>query len=126
AVPGRIDQDSSAGCHQLIRDGAVLLTSVDDLINELAYGGVRQTELKLDATSAPVVDHEERKASALADLSDDERAVMTPLLEHDSLSRDALADQTGLPIAVVSATLLMLELKRRVGKRADGTYERRI
>jgi DNA processing protein len=31
AVPGRIDQSTSAGCHQLIRDGATLMTGVDDL-----------------------------------------------------------------------------------------------
>src|SRR5688572_25454347 len=37
AVPGRIDQNTSAGCHQLIRDGATLLTSVDDLLGELNY-----------------------------------------------------------------------------------------
>jgi DNA processing protein len=37
AVPGRIDQNSSAGCHQLIRDGATLLTSVDDVLSELNY-----------------------------------------------------------------------------------------
>src|SRR5690606_31597898 len=37
AVPGRIDQNTSAGCHQLIRDGATLMTSVDDLLSELNY-----------------------------------------------------------------------------------------
>src|SRR4051812_45272508 len=37
AVPGRIDQPSSAGCHQLIRDGATLFTNIDDLLNELNY-----------------------------------------------------------------------------------------
>src|SRR5882672_2258452 len=37
AVPGRIDQATSAGCHQLIRDGATLLTGVDDILNELNY-----------------------------------------------------------------------------------------
>src|SRR5688572_18783814 len=37
AVPGRIDQPTSAGCHQLIRDGATLLTSVDDILSELNY-----------------------------------------------------------------------------------------
>jgi len=52
--------------------------------------------------------------------------VMTPLLDYDALGRDALAEKTNLPVPVVSATLLMLELKRRVGKRADGTYERRF
>ena len=37
AVPGRIDQTSSAGCHQLIRDGATMVTSVDDILDELRY-----------------------------------------------------------------------------------------
>lgn len=42
AVPGRIDQDTSSGCHQLIRDGATLLTSVEDVLSELQYlGGLR-------------------------------------------------------------------------------------
>jgi len=39
AVPGRIDQSMSSGCHQLIRDGATLLTRVDDLLQELQYLG---------------------------------------------------------------------------------------
>src|SRR5476651_1670863 len=37
AVPGRIDQSTSAGCHQLIRDGATLLTGVEDILSELNY-----------------------------------------------------------------------------------------
>ena len=35
AIPGRIDQASSRGCHQLIREGAVMVTSVDDILEEL-------------------------------------------------------------------------------------------
>lgn len=42
AVPGRIDLSSSSGCNQLIRDGATLLTKVDDILQEIQYlGGVR-------------------------------------------------------------------------------------
>jgi DNA processing protein len=41
------------------------------------------------------------------------------------LSPDALATQTGLPAAQLSATLMMLELKRLVAKRADGAFEAR-
>jgi DNA processing protein len=37
AVPGRIDQPSSRGCHQLIRDGATLFTGIDDLLAEMNY-----------------------------------------------------------------------------------------
>jgi DNA processing protein len=46
AVPGRIDQSSSSGCNQLIRDGATLLTRVDDLVQELQYlGGLRPSPI---------------------------------------------------------------------------------
>ena len=46
AVPGRIDQSSSSGCNQLIRDGAALLTKVEDLLQELQYlGGLRPAPL---------------------------------------------------------------------------------
>ncbi|WP_309379883.1 DNA-processing protein DprA [Cerasicoccus frondis] len=126
AVPGRIDQPSSAGCHQLIRDGAVLLTSIDDLINELAYGGAKQTELELggeDGQSITMSD--DQRSDILKDLNNDERAVFEHLLDGAALTRDVLAEKSGLPVSAVSATLLMLELKRRVGKRADGSYERR-
>jgi DNA processing protein len=42
AVPGRIDQSTSAGTNQLIRDGATLLTKVDDILQELQFlGGMR-------------------------------------------------------------------------------------
>jgi DNA processing protein len=42
AVPGRIDQSTSSGTNQLIRDGATLLTKVDDILQELQFlGGLR-------------------------------------------------------------------------------------
>ena len=42
AVPGRIDQSTSSGCNQLIRDGATLLTKADDILQEIQYlGGLR-------------------------------------------------------------------------------------
>ena len=46
-VPKRIDQTSSCGCHQLIRDGATMITSVDDILEELLYTRLTQTEVEL-------------------------------------------------------------------------------
>ena len=37
-LPGRVDQPTSAGCHQLIRDGATLVTCAEDVIDELGSG----------------------------------------------------------------------------------------
>lgn len=121
AVPGRIDQPSSAGCHQLIRDGATLLTSVDDLLSELNYlQGFAPGKIPT-APDAPSV-LEQLTAAAL---SDDERQVAECLRGGAILGIDAITAQAGLSAPVVSAALMMLELKKLVVKRADGTFESR-
>lgn len=120
AVPGRIDQNTSAGCHQLIRDGATLMTSVDDLLNELNYlDGLRPAAIpEKPGAELPLGD-------APANLSADERKVFECFRGGAILVPDVLAEQTGLPIAEISAHLMMLEIKRAVAKRADGAFEAR-
>ena len=118
AVPGRIDQNSSAGCHQLIRDGATLLTSVEDLLSELNYlDGLRPQPIP----GKPA----ETVAGRPANLSDEEVRVFECFRGGSILSPDALAAHTGLPAAQLSASLMMLELKRLVVKRVDGAFEAR-
>jgi DNA processing protein len=119
AVPGRIDQTSSAGCHQLIRDGATLMTSVDDLLNELSY---------LDGLRPQPIGEKPEQASAApqAHLSSEEARVLECFRGGGILSADAITGVTGLPAAQLSSTLMMLELKRRVVKRADGKFEERV
>lgn len=118
AVPGRIDQSSSAGCHQLIRDGATLLTSVDDLLSELNYlDGLRPVAIGEKASDVA--------AGRPANLTDDEARVFASFKGGEILSVDALAAQTERSAAQLSAILMMLELKRLVVKRADGAFEAR-
>jgi DNA processing protein len=116
AVPGRIDQATSKGCHQLIRDGATLLTSVDDILGELNYlDGLRP---------APIGEKPADVAAGRpANLTEEEARVFGCFRGGALLSADALATQTGLAAADISATLMMLELKHLVVKRADGTFE---
>lgn len=121
AVPGRIDQETARGCHQLIRDGATLLTGVDDLLQELAYGG-KQAELDLGGEPKPAAPPKDWDAG----LSAEERAVLATLIEGDKRMPDTIAATSGLPVSAVAATLLMLELKKRVVKYADGRFEARF
>jgi DNA processing protein len=120
AVPGRIDQPTSAGCHQLIRDGATLLTSVDDVLSELNYlDGLRPT---------PIPEKESRIPSAspsAAELSPEEAKVWSCFAGGAMVSPDSAREQTGLESAQVSAALMMLELKRLIVKRVDGSFEAR-
>jgi DNA processing protein len=114
AVPGRIDQSTSAGCHQLIRDGATLLTGVDDIVSELSYlGGLRP---------APIPE-KSRPAEASVELNEDEQTVFSRFADGAILGADVLARETGLAAAQVSAALMLLELKHLIGKRLDGSYE---
>ena len=122
AVPGRIDQPSSAGCHQLIRDGATLLTSVDDVLSELNY-------LKGFGPGGPGVIPEKEAVPGMAmpagTLSADEARVLACFAGGAVLGIDELAGLSGLPVSVLSASMMMLEIKRAVAKRADGRFEAR-
>ncbi|MEM1222438.1 MAG: DNA-processing protein DprA [Verrucomicrobiota bacterium] len=115
AVPGRIDQSSSAGCHQLIRDGAIMVTSVDDILEELRYQ--KPVEPELDFTSSESPNH--------PDLSQEEQAVLDCFAGGSLLAPDTLAELLGKPVGHVAALLMALELKRIITKHSDGRFEAR-
>jgi DNA processing protein len=119
AVPGRIDQSTSQGCHQLIRDGATLLTSVDDILNELSYlDGLRPRAIASEGETSVL-------EQLLPQLDANERRVFDSFKGGAMLGSDAIANITGLAAAEISAALMMLELKKLLTKRADGTFEAR-
>ncbi len=114
AVPGRIDQAGSAGCHQLIRDGATMVTSVDDILEELRYERTVQTEADL----TPAVG-----GSAGVELDGPEQRILDLLSGGERLGVDQLAKLMDASAAELSALLMGLEIKRLVVKRADGCFE---
>ncbi len=113
AVPGRIDACSSAGCHQLIRDGATMVTSVDDILEELRYARPTPVEAGLPMES---------EASQF-ELNDLEHQVLDCFRGGELCLPDQISQQLNRPSAEVSAALMGLELKRLVAKRADGYFE---
>jgi len=115
AVPGRIDQPTSAGCNQLIRDGATLLTGVNDLLQELHYLG--------DRRPGPIAAKPGAAPGEPAGLAQDESQVFECFRGGTTPTPDALAVQTGLPAAQVGVALTMLEMKGLVARRPDGSFE---
>jgi len=114
AVPGRIDQATSRGCHQLIREGALLLSRPEDVVEELEYllpQVGQQEELGIE----PTVRHVE--------LSRDEERLVEFFMGGECLGMDELLERTGLSSPEVASVLLMLEIKGVVKKRFDGRFE---
>ncbi len=119
AVPGRIDQPTSQGCHQLIRDGATLLMGVDDILSELNYLD------GLHPKTASLTDEPGLLEQLMPQLGEAERKVAACFSGGGQMGVDAVAAATGLGASEVAAALMMLELKRLVAKRADGAFEAR-
>ncbi len=114
AVPGRIDQKTSEGCNRLIKDGALLLSSVDELMSELEY----ESQIPKVGTFSEI----ERK-SDIDDLSELEIEALAFFKGGEIVDADRLGKLTNQSSPEISSTLLMLELKGYVAKRLDGAYE---
>lgn len=109
AVPGPVDSLPSQGCHRLLRDGARLVETVDDILEEL---GPLVREVTPSPEEAPV-----RRPAELA-LSDLERSILGRLGDHPR-GVDELILETQLTASQVLATLSVLEM-RRLARRLPG------
>jgi DNA processing protein len=110
AVPGRIDHPQSGGCHQLLKDGARLVESVEDVLAEF--------EFLLPPSEMPSINLPQ------GNLGEQERKVLEAL-GREEMHMDVLTRKCGLPSPAVSATLLKLEMKRWV-RQMPGKYFTRI
>lgn len=103
AVPGRIDNRMAHGCHRLIRDGATLIETADDVLAEL--GPLVAAAPRSDGR---VVHH-----PAELKLNDVERQVLDAV-GQEATSIDAVVATCGLATPQVLATLSVLEMRRLV------------
>lgn len=124
AVPGRIDSHASRGCNTLIREGATLAMSADDIIEELRSTG--QVEFDFSESQPATFDSQPRSESAepakkpTIKLSDDEAAIIKIFDAERVLSADEIAEKSAIPVQKCLALLLMLEIKKVVKKSQNG------
>lgn len=113
AIPGSIHNPLARGCHQLIREGAKLVETADDILEELgALAGVSAPESEPPAEEK--VSHKK----------DGDYQILFETLGFDPIPIDKLIENSGLTADAVSSMLLLLELEGEVESLPGGRYVR--
>lgn len=111
ALPGSIHSALAKGCHALIKQGAKLVESADDVLQEMAWPG-------WNGPAAPAGAAPGESSASPA------QAALLAALGHDPASVDLLAARAGLAVAEVIGLLLALELAGSVERLPGGVYQR--
>jgi DNA processing protein len=109
AIPGSIHSPLAKGCHQLIREGAKLVESAHDVLEDLGAPS---------AAAAP----SEPAVTAAADDAIDGR--LLALLGHDPVDFDTLEQRSGRSAGELAAALLELELAQHIERLPGNRYQR--
>ncbi len=124
ALPGSLHNPMAKGCHRLIRDGARLVETTADIIQEL---GPVAAELQMEIRQRleQPDDVEEKTSGSKGNLLDDsDYRTVWKVLAYDPKPVDVIIEQTGLSAREISSMLLMMELKGMVKKQGNGRYFR--
>ena len=113
AVPGRIDSRMSFGCHKLLKDGAKLVQSVNDILDELG------------PLFAPVQVSSENTICHPAELklSEQERKILNAI-NHEPTAFDVIVAKVELPTPRVLATIAVLETRHLIRRITGTTFVR--
>ena len=127
ALPGSPDNPLARGCHRLIKDGAALVESPDEVVEALApvaraLAGMLRGHLATRATTAPDTGSA-GVGEAPAEPAHDPNGLWSAL-GHDPTPLDVLVERTGLTVAALAPMLLAMELDGRVVN-DHGRYARR-
>lgn len=104
AIPGSIHSPLSKGCHQLIKQGAKLVDSIHDIVDELS-----------GAATSRLVDN--------TDVPEGSDPIIS-CMGYDPVTVEFLIERTGLTSDSLSAMLLMLELENKIASLPGGRYQR--
>ena len=116
AIPGSIHSPVTKGCHQLIKQGAKLVESVQDILEEINWANI--------ANSLPSIS----PSGLLGDLAPNSLQVNTALdlMGFDAMSFEQLRTSTRLTTEALSAMLMLLELENKIKSLAGGHYQRLV
>lgn len=119
AIPGSIHNPVARGCHQLIRNGAKLVETGNDIVEEL-----RSLLASLGVSASPSTAPPPPDTAAGAAEPDAQYAQLLAAMAWDPVDADSLVIRSGLTIGEVSSMLLMLEMLGSVRSLSGGRYQR--
>jgi DNA processing protein len=118
AVPGPVSSEQSAGCHRLIQQGAKLVHSVADVLEELSP--------MYSAALSPKAVPADESCPNLSGIGPDEATVLALLDDPEPVQLDALADRAPFGIARLQTALFGLEVRGAVEQLPGGYYLARL
>jgi DNA processing protein len=116
AIPGSIHNPLSRGCHQLIRQGAKLTETADDILSELNFSAFFAAPPQAGAAAETAAVNESGM--------DKDHKILLDALGFDPVDLDALIVRTGFKPDAVSSMMLILELEGHVQAAPGGRYSR--
>lgn len=122
AIPGSIHSPQSKGCHRLIKDGAKLVETADDILQELRW------PTGVGTASAPARPAESASEADALEAPSPHHSARNQLLDaigHDPVTLDALSARTGWPADRLNVMLLELELEGELARLPGGLLQRR-
>ena len=124
AIPGSIHSPVAKGCHRLIREGAKLVESVQDILEELRIAPAVTAAIPAGTTGSAATATDPPSEASPAEPRAPAQQALLDALGHDPASLDALAERTGRPAGELSALLLELELTQDVERLPGDRYQR--
>jgi DNA processing protein len=116
AIPGSLEQLTSRGTHRLIKEGAFLVESPQDILEILA------PNLWPLASDSRLSERKEERQELISNLENSDLEKVLGLLTHGPLTYDEIAHRSAFPISQLAGMMLDLELKRKVHKHRDGRF----
>ncbi|GAB2488887.1 DNA-processing protein DprA [Arenimonas alkanexedens] len=123
ALPGSIDNPTARGCHRLIREGAALIESPEEVIEALGPLAASLAH-SLQGRLMQALDQPVGRSAYGQPGDDEDHNRLWLALGYDPTGMDSLAERTGLTVAALSSMLLVMELEGRVVA-DNGRYARR-
>jgi DNA processing protein len=123
AIPGSIHSPQAKGCHHLIKQGAKLVESAQDVMEELPRKPSAQLIIAM-ISGAFYADS--MPANSSKSLKNTKENPLFEALGHDPISLDQLIDRTGIPAAQLQVQLLELELLGEVARLPGGLFQKQM